>query len=356
MSAKRISDAAEPCGLMLDEAIGALLPQESWRCRLLIIEKDDGKRAKLGAQLTRRGYEVDTATKVEEVLHLGLGKTCQIVIMSWCESDTDSLSLCRHLRAAGAEDYVYIVILSQRNSSRDALLALAAGADDYLAKEAAPEELIARVDAGARLMRIAHSLRVTSQKHQRLSVTDELTGTHNRRYLMERLPHEMARARRYCHALAILSCDIDLFKHVNDRFGHAAGDDVLREFALRSQNCLRESVDWIARSGGEEFVVVMPETGIVGAACVAEKLRRAFSEHPVPTCAGQLTITVSVGATALETPDEIERASMPEVLRAADRCLYVSKRLGRDRVTALSASRAIAFNVESIAKKRNEVN
>jgi diguanylate cyclase (GGDEF)-like protein len=191
---------------------------------------------------------------------------------------------------------------------------------------------------------------VTSEKNWRLSVTDELTDTHNRRYLMEHLPHEIARARRYRHTLAILCCDIDLFKCVNDRFGHAAGDDVLREFVLRTQRCLRESVDWIARTGGEEFVVVMPETGIGGAACAAEKLRRAFSGHPVPTCAGRLTVTVSVGATALETPDEIERSSMAEVLRAADRCLYASKQLGRDRVTALSTSRTAELNVESIER------
>jgi diguanylate cyclase (GGDEF)-like protein len=172
---------------------------------------------------------------------------------------------------------------------------------------------------------------------------------------MEHLPHEIARARRYCHALAILSCDIDLFKRVNDRFGHAAGDDVLRQFVLRSQNCLRESVDWVARSGGEEFVVVMPETGVGGAACVAERLRRAFSGHPVPTCAGQLKITVSVGATALETPDEIERVSISEVLRAADHCLYVSKQLGRDRVTALNASRAVDLSLESAGRNRSKV-
>jgi two-component system cell cycle response regulator len=346
MSQKRIDDTAACSTPMLDEQ-----PQVDWRCRLLIIEKDGGVRAKLAAELILRGYEVDTAACVEEVLRLRLSKTCQIVITSWAASNMDSLSLCRHLRRADADSYVYIVILSERDSRDDALVALAAGADDYLVKNAELEELMARIDAGARIMRIAHSLRVTCRENQRLSVTDELTGTHNRRYLMEHLPQEMARARRYCHALAILSCDIDLFKRVNDRFGHAAGDDVLREFVRRTQSCLRESVDWIARAGGEEFVVVMPETGIGGAACVAEKLRGAFSGHPVPTCAGRLTVTVSVGATALETPDEIERSSITEVLSAADRCLYVSKQLGRDRVTALSASRVAELNVESIWRK-----
>jgi diguanylate cyclase (GGDEF)-like protein len=281
---------------------------------------------------------------------------CHIVITSWQQSNMDGLALCRRLRNADTERYVYVVILSEHSSRHDVLVGLAAGADDYVVKDAAPEEILARIDAGGRIMRLEHSLRMSCQENQRLSVTDPLTGTHNRRYLMKYLPSEIARSRRYCRPLAILCCDIDLFKRVNDRFGHEAGDEVLREFVLRCQNCLRESVDWIARSGGEEFVIVMPETDLRGAACVAEKLRHALSGDLIPTCAGRLSVTVSVGATALETPDELERASMVEVMRAADRCLYVSKRLGRDRVTALSASRAVTLNLDTIGWERYEIN
>jgi two-component system cell cycle response regulator len=328
-------------------------PRVEWPCRLLIVEQDDGVRANLAAKFSQRGYEVDTANGVQEVLQLQLALHCHIVIAGWKSSNMDGLLLCQQLRRAATKGYVYIVLLSERGSRRDALAGLAAGADDYIEKDTPGAELAARIDAGARIMQVAHSLREGCRESRRLSVTDELTGSHNRRYLTESLPSEIARAQRYSHPLAVLSCDIDLFKRVNDQFGHAAGDDVLREFAARSQSCLRNSVDWMARSGGEEFVIVLPETDLHGAACVAEKLRGAVSGHAIPTCAGHLTITMSVGATAAETPDEIGSASLTDLLRAADRCLYVSKRLGRDRVTAMSSSRAVKINLEMIGRVRN---
>jgi two-component system cell cycle response regulator len=356
MHPKYLVDLSAAPDVTSGESVSTTHSQSSWCCRVLIVDDDDGARARLAAQLTLAGYEVETAGCTEEALRAQAIAVCQIVIAAAQTPTVDGPALCRTLRDTDTEGYVYLVILATHSIEGDPLAALAAGADDYIARDTTPEEILARINAGRRIMQHENSLRARCEESQRLCVTDALTGAHNRRYLMEHLPFEIARSRRYYHPLAILCCDLDWFKRVNDRFGHEAGDDVLREFVARSRECLREAIDWIARSGGEEFVIVMPETNLSGAVCVADKLRRALSHDPVPTCGGRLSVTVSVGATAVEAPVELERTSTIEILRAADRCLYVSKRLGRDRVTALSAAHAIALNLDGLGRKQHELN
>jgi diguanylate cyclase (GGDEF)-like protein len=171
-----------------------------------------------------------------------------------------------------------------------------------------------------------------------MDVRDPLTGAPNRCYLLRYLPRELERSRRYNHPLAIISCDIDYFKRINDSFGHDAGDEVLQAFVVRSRTCIRQTIDWITRSGGEEFVLVLPETNLNGATRIAYLLRKVLSAQPMSTCAGPLAITVSIGVTALETAQELKSISAAELLRTADRCLYASKRLGGDRATAATAN------------------
>jgi diguanylate cyclase (GGDEF)-like protein len=175
-----------------------------------------------------------------------------------------------------------------------------------------------------------------------MSVTDPLTGARNRRYLMKYLPCELERSRRYNHPLAILSCDIDHFKRINDGFGHDAGDEVLQAVVSRAGLCIRQAIDWIARVGGEEFVVVLPETSLIGGCRVAQRLRDALAVNQIMTCAGPLVVTVSIGIAALDTAADLKTASTTQLLSTADRYLYESKRLGRDRVTAAPAARVVS--------------
>ncbi len=205
-------------------------------------------------------------------------------------------------------------------------------------------------------MRLEHSLRFSSEENRRLAVTDPLTGARNRRFLMKYLPRELERARRYDRPLAILSCDIDGFKRINDQYGHDAGDQVLQAFVARSLACMRESIDWIARAGGEEFVIVLPETRLRGASRVAEKLRHALASQAIPTMSGALGVTVSIGVTSLENRQELASVSVAELLRAADQCLYVSKNLGRDRTTSVPAVRAASVMTAALSGTKHEIN
>jgi len=165
----------------------------------------------------------------------------------------------------------------------------------------------------------------------------------------------LVRSRRYGHPLAVLSCDIDDFKQINDRFGHEAGNELLQAFVARTEGCLRTSSDWLARVGGDEFMIVLPETPVQGANRVAHKLRQAYVQSPVMTHAGPISFTASVGVTAVEAAPDIEGVSKIEhLLRAADRGLYASKSLGGNRVTAAAVTHASSGDADFRKGPNNE--
>jgi diguanylate cyclase (GGDEF)-like protein len=139
--------------------------------------------------------------------------------------------------------------------------------------------------------------------------------------------------RRFGGDLCLMSLDIDHFKQINDRYGHASGDAVLQEFVQRIGQCLPRSTDWCARMGGEEFAVVLEETNLVGARVVAERLRHAMAGSPMRTRAGAITVTVSIGVSGLETAANREETSLESLMNQADQYLYMSKGNGRNCVT-----------------------
>ena len=307
-----------------------------WQCRVLVVDDDDIVRAQLSTLLTRAGYKVKLAgTGVEAMRMLSAGNF-QIMLTDWQMPGMDGIELCRSVRREHVRGYVYVMMLTVRHSKEDLLLSLAAGADDYLVKGSPVEELLARMEVARRITHLECSLRASNRENRRLSVTDPLTTAHNRRYLMKYLPRELARAQRYTRPLSVLCCDIDSFKEVNDHMGHDAGDKVLQEFVLRAKRCLREKSDWLARSGGDEFTVVMPETDRNGAATVAQKLREVLITPPLTIHGRPLKISVSIGMTALETANELAQTSVPQLLRSADRGLYVNKRSRRSRLASVA--------------------
>jgi len=337
-----------------DDSAITLLSDPTQRCRVLLVDDDETVRMQLAALLQMAGYDVYTAESGEEALRV-LDKTpCQIVLTDWQMPDMDGLALCRNLRLRDNTGYIYVLMLTVRSSRRDVLAGLTAGADDYVIKGAAAEEILARLHVGRRITHLEYSLRRSNLENRQMSVTDPLTGARNRRYLMKYLPCELERSRRYTHPLAILSCDIDHFKRINDGFGHDAGDEVLQAVASRAGLCIRQAVDWIARVGGEEFVVVLPETSLTGGCRVAQRLRETLAANPIATCAGPLVVTVSIGIAALDTAADLKTASATQLLSTADRYLYESKRLGRDRVTAAPAAHVVS-PTPATRKANNEV-
>jgi two-component system cell cycle response regulator len=324
-------------------------------CRLLVVDDDDLVRARLATLLQASQFEVEVAASGDEALHIMNLRPCQVLLTDWQMPGMDGLALCRSVRADQHESYVYVLMFTVRNGKEDLLQGLAAGADDYMVKGGSVDEMLARLEVARRITHIEHSLRASNRENWRLSVTDPLTGTNNLRFLMKYLPRELVRSRRYGHPLAVLSCDIDGFKQINDRFGHEAGNELLQAFVARTEGCLRTSIDWLARVGGDEFMIVLPETRVQGANRVADKLRQAYVQSQVMTHAGPISFTASVGVTAVEAAHEIESVSKIEhLLRAADRGLYASKSLGGNRITAAAVTNPSLGEIDTRQGANNE--
>jgi diguanylate cyclase (GGDEF)-like protein len=323
-----------------------MAPEAVEPCKVLLVDDDELMRTQLSILLQHAGYIVSVAGSGEEALRCLDADPCSIVISDWEMPEMDGIALTRHLRGQRLESYIYVFLLTVRRAKRDIVVGLQAGADDYISKDAPPEEILARLETARRIVTLEQALRSANRENRRLAITDALTGVRNRRYMMKYLPREFDRCRRYGHAIAALVCDLDHFKRVNDSFGHDAGDDVLREFCSRAQSCLRTS-DWMARTGGEEFVVVLPETDLEGASAVAERIRAAIALEPMQTCMGPLEITVSIGASALIPPRELPRLTHTDLLQAADKCLYESKSQGRNRVTGAQVSLPTKVELEA---------
>jgi two-component system cell cycle response regulator len=249
---------------------------------------------------------------------------------------TDSLELIRKVRARQTNRVPYILYVAEIDEGLEREVGLIAGADDCIGRRSPERELHARIGAARRIAELEAVLRVALVENRKLSTTDDLTRVASRRFFTKHLPREVERAARYGRALALILSDIDHFKNVNDTLGHAGGDEILRQFGKRLQDELRCGVDWVARIGGEEFAIVLPETNYEQALDVARKLRSAVANTPFEVQQREVEITASFGMCGLESVPLGVRKIAENLVKVADAALYRSKNSGRNRVTATS--------------------
>jgi diguanylate cyclase (GGDEF)-like protein len=293
-----------------------------------VVDDDALVRARLAALLNASLYDVEIATSGEEALRILDATHCHIVLTDWQMPDMDGLTLCRHIRLRHHESYIYVVMLTVRDTEHDVMRGLAAGADDYVVKGATIDDILARLEIGRRITYDNSSLRMPASGNQRVANTDPVAGTHDLGYLMQYLPRELARSQRYGHALAILDCDIEGFGRFNDRFGQGAGNELSRRLVAAANDGIREG-DWLARTNGAAFMIVLPETTAKGAHCAAHRLRPLFAQHLVPTAAVPIGFTVRIGVTAVDATHNVQSAAqIAAVLRAADRGTRGDEQLG----------------------------
>ncbi|HEX3667267.1 MAG TPA: PleD family two-component system response regulator [Rhizomicrobium sp.] len=257
-----------------------------------------------------------------------------LIMVSLGLRDYDGLRLCSQLRSLPEGRNIPILVVVSEGDRRKLHQALEMGVNDYLTRPVDSNELIARVRTQLRKKRYADRLRENVYLSVEMAVTDQLTGLHNRRYLARHLETLLKSNAETGKRLAILIIDVDYFKSINDTFGHDIGDDVLREFARRISENIR-GIDLACRYGGEEFVVVMPETDPSLAWTVAERLRKSVEIKPFKISApqGEINVTVSIGVAGSDDPGIAADA----LLRQADQALYTAKRDGRNRVVAHAA-------------------
>ncbi len=273
-------------------------------------------------------FEVLTETTPAEAVARASKGNMDLVIISLAAETFDPLRLCVQLRNTDETRQLPILILVEEMETDRLAKALEIGVTDYLVRPIDRNELLARTRTQIRRKRYQDLLRSNVHESMTLAMTDSLTGLHNRRYFTSYLDNSVSGAIEGGKSLSLLMLDIDHFKRVNDTYGHAAGDEVLRQFAERVTRCVR-GVDLAARIGGEEFVVVLPDTDLDVAVKVAERLRRTVASEPVIINDGadELSVACSIGVTAYAADESAER-----MLKRADDALYTAKRQGRNRV------------------------
>jgi diguanylate cyclase (GGDEF)-like protein len=313
-----------------DESVDILLTrplQKRQPCRVLVVDDDALVRARLAALLSGQ-YEVEVASSGEEALHILEVQHCQIVLTDWKMPGMGGLGLCRQVRHRDRDGYVYVVMLSVRDSETDLLAGLAAGADAYLVKGATVAAILAQLDVGRRITLLKQSLRPTGRENRSLAQTDPTSGARDLGYLIEHLPRELARSQRYGRALAVLKCNIDGIGRVRTLFGAPAADELIRDFVSRADDCIRRT-DWVGRTSGDAFMIVLPETTANGAHRVAQKLQRLFAGHPLSTAAEPIGFTVSIEVAIVRTTGVDDGTQLVEaLLREASGRTYADPLLG----------------------------
>ncbi len=304
------------------------------RPAILFVEDEPTTRLMVSRQLDRAGYAVIAVSNGAEALDVLERQFVPLLLTDWDMPEMNGVELCKAVREMPLEGYVYTILLSAREGKANVIAGLAAGADDYLTKPPDDNELRARLNTGRRILRLEQSLRAANRHIHQLLITDALTAAYNRRYLMDRLPQEIERARRYQRPLAVVLCDVDHFKNINDTYGHQAGDRVLRNLATLLMGELRRDVDWVARYGGEEFLIVLPETELVDAIAVAEKIRLSVASHSFDFMGVTINVTASFGVARYVADSSMDDTAVDALIADADGCLYRSKEAGRNRVTA----------------------
>ncbi len=315
-----------PYRYMLDDT-------ENFRPTILVADDEPANRALIQRRLERAGYRVLEARNGREAVDRAREELPDLVLLDVMMPEMDGLEACRQLKEDEATYGIPIIFLSARDETDVKVSGLSLGADDYISKPFKAEELLARVEVAMRLKRERDHLRLSAEEAratalmaQERAMTDALSGMLNRYGLQRVLTHEHAEARRYTRPLSCLMVDLDNFKTINDTFGHMAGDVALKQVAGILNEIVRRS-DMVSRYGGDEFLVLLPETDLEGAEALAEKIRAAASSRKFGDGSPHFQVTLSIGAATL-ADDE----SGNDMIARADMALYAAKEQGRDRV------------------------
>ncbi|KYK49665.1 MULTISPECIES: PleD family two-component system response regulator [Bradyrhizobium] len=301
--------------------------------RILLVDDRESSYERLATILAAE-HTIDVEPNPTEALFHAAEGNYDLLIVSLDLNNFDGLRLCSQARSLERTRHVPILAIADPENSTRLLRGLEIGVNDYLLRPIDKTELLARARTQIRRRRYTDHLRDNVQNSIEMAITDALTGLHNRRYMESHLATLAEQASIRGKPLALMILDIDYFKSINDNYGHDAGDDVLREFAVRVRKSIR-GIDLACRYGGEEFVIVMPETDLHVAGMVAERLRRSIAGEPFAIHKGtkRIEVTISIGLTTLERKGE----AVADVLKRADTALYRAKHDGRNRVVSQAA-------------------
>ena len=322
--------------------------EEGHRMRVLVVDDDASMRAILKAMLSGAGHEVFEAADGQRGFEMALDVQPQIMIVDWMMPLMDGIELTRSLRQTRIGRGAYILILTGVEEDDKLIEAFQAGVDDYMIKPLKPRLLAARLRAGQRVIKLqqeierdreeirhfAAELAISNRRLQEAALTDALTGLPNRRYVIERIQQEWAASTRSKRPMSCIVIDVDQFKKVNDSYGHDVGDIVLRQTAAALKSGLRTQ-DVISRMGGDEFLVICPDTDLAAAQICAERMRKAVEALAISTGTLKLHGSVSIGIAVRD--DSMKDADA--LIKCADRGAYLAKKRGRNQFAAMQLTR-----------------
>jgi two-component system, cell cycle response regulator len=302
--------------------------------RVLVVEDSVTQAEWLAGVLAREGYEAIIAHDGAEAVRHVSDDLVDLVLLDMVLPDMDGLDVLRVVKESSGSRFLPVIVLSDRADVASRVTGLRTGADDYLPKPFAEDEVLARAAGMLRIKSLQDELHQSKSELLALSMTDSLTGLSNRRHFDLRLAEEFRRTQRYAESVSLLLLDLDHFKALNDRFGHPFGDRVLREIAQLVRISVRE-VDVCARYGGDEFAVILPQTELPSARRAAERIldavrKKTFRLEDVasPSDSSEVGVTTSIGVA--NSSGDVDTAE--QMVSAADAALYRAKGEGRNRV------------------------
>lgn len=313
--------------------------------RVLIVDDDPAMLKLLSRYLADSNYEVLTATDGQEALGVLLREGPSVVLSDLSMPGMNGLQLCQAIRSSEGIGFVYIIILTADCEKERVVEALEAGANDFLAKPFHHQELLARLNAGIRIVTLESDLKrqqrelhkanaelaILNRKLEMMAISDELTSLSNRREAMAQLKHHWVESLQSNQPFSCIMLDIDRFKSCNDTYGHDTGDEVLKQIAGILARCSRAG-DLACRIGGEEFLVLCPNTTLENARGLAERLRAGAEARIIQVGHAALQVTLSAGVAERTAHTD----SAEHLLKCADQALYQAKRGGRNRVVTFS--------------------
>lgn len=313
--------------IAIEDAIRAMDKISTAGGSILIVDTDQRHAERLKQYLTPE-HDVDILTQPADAVFQVTGGHYELAMVAMSLTDFDPLRVCSQIRTLEHTRNLPIILIADDADKPRVVRALDLGVNDFISRPVERNELAARVRTQIRRQRYAMELRQSVSNTMALAVTDDMTGLYNRRYFDRHLGVMLGKAQSQDRDMALMILDIDHFKSVNDSYGHDIGDAVLKEFASRLKRNIR-GVDLACRFGGEEFVVLMPDTDFSQAELVAERVRQSISERVFEVNAGRpLSVTVSAGVTLNESASDTPES----LIKRADVALYRAKREGRNRV------------------------
>lgn len=278
------------------------MSQNTHTIPLLVVDRDPQLQKALDSMLPE-DYTLFFANSSRKALQMLENQHFGVVITHANAPDIEGHSLCWHIRRKSQNEHTHVLLIAEHGDEEAMTSGIRAGADDYMYKPLDAIDVLARLHIASRQLALNHIVQENKNAVVKHSLYDSLTHVHNRRYFIKQLQQDLQRAERYKHALSVVICNVDQLNHINSQYGHSIGDAVLQSIASNLEAMVRENVDVVGRTDGDEFALLLPETETHHAMAVAHRIREGVAAAPLDVLNTTLPVTVRLGVAGINKVD-----------------------------------------------------